>query len=83
MSETPFTNGWLTLQDVSKILLISPTSVRRLIASGSLRARNASTSKTRPMWRIHPNWLTDFAMGLPVQPEKEEAPNATMQTSEN
>ena len=51
-------------------------------ATGRLQANNTSCA-TRPRWRIHELWLEEYATGLPVQPEKEEAPNATMQTSEN
>lgn len=74
MTESPFTQGWLTLRDVAEILLISPATVRRLIAAGRLKANNVSISTIRPMWRIHPQWLEEYATGLPAQPEKEENP---------
>lgn len=78
----PFNEGWFTLLDVAKILRVSPSTVRRLITSGRLQANNTSCA-TRPRWRIHELWLEEYATCLPVQPEKKEASNATMQTSEN
>ncbi|MBB5142517.1 helix-turn-helix domain-containing protein [Desulfovibrio intestinalis] len=74
MTEVPFTQGWLTLRDVAEILLISPATVRRLIASGRLKASNVSSSTIRPLWRIHPQWLEEYATSQPEHLEKEENP---------
>lgn len=71
MNEKTFTKNWFTLRDVAGILRVSPSTVRRLIMSGRLKANNASTSEIRPMWRIHSNWLKDFALGQPAQTEDE------------
>ncbi len=53
---TNFTQGWLTLSEVAKFLRVSPTTVRRLITTGRLRANNTSCA-TRPLWRIHEQWI--------------------------
>ena len=39
---TNFTQGWLTLSEVAEFLRVSPTTVRRLITTGRLRANNTS-----------------------------------------
>lgn len=53
---TNFTQGWLTLSEVAEFLRVSPTTVRRLITTGRLRANNTSCA-TRPLWRIHEQWI--------------------------
>lgn len=52
---------WLSVSQVAKALGISAKSVRRLIHSGRLRAKDVSTQPgKRPYWRIHPSWLEQF-----------------------
>lgn len=52
---------WLSVSQVAKALGISSKSVRRLIHSGRLRAKDVSTQPgRRPYWRIHPAWLAEF-----------------------
>ena len=56
-----YSKEWLTVQDIATIMGISRQSVTKLIKVGHLRAKNMSTStKAKPMWRIHPQWLEDF-----------------------
>ena len=75
----PFTGGWRTLKEVAEILRVSPTTVRRLITTGRLRANNTSCA-TRPLWRIHEQWIADYAQNTPEQKEEDNAP---MQTAED
>ena len=72
---TNFTQGWLTLSEVAKILRVSPTTVRRLITTGRLRANNTSCA-TRPLWRIHEQWIADYAQDIPEQKEEKPCPPA-------
>ncbi len=52
---------WLSVAQVAKLLGISPKSVRRLIHSGRLRAKDVSTLPgKRPYWRVHAAWLAEF-----------------------
>ena len=74
-----FTEGWRTLKEVAEILRVSPTTVRRLITTGRLRASNTSCA-TRPLWRIHELWIADYAQNTPEQKEENNAP---MQTAED
>lgn len=52
---------WLSVAQVAKALGISSKSVRRLIHSGRLRAKDVSTRQgARPYWRVHAAWLAEF-----------------------
>lgn len=42
-----FTEGWRTLKEVAEILRVSPTTVRRLITTGRLRANNPHAQQGR------------------------------------
>ena len=76
---TKFSEGWHTLTEVAEIFRVSPTTVRRLITTGRLKANNTSCA-TRPRWRIHEQWIDDYAQNTPEQKEENNAP---MQTAED
>lgn len=58
---------WLKISEVAKILSISEKSVRRLINTQKLRAKNMSTGRKKPQWRIHVQWLEEFKENIPIQ----------------
>ncbi len=58
---------WLRISEVAEILSISEKSVRRLINTQKLRAKNMSTGRKKPQWRIHVQWLEEFKENIPAK----------------
>ncbi|MBQ3059533.1 MAG: helix-turn-helix domain-containing protein [Desulfovibrio sp.] len=67
MPALKFTEGWYTVKDTAKIMRVSTQTVRRLITSGRLRALNLSLGTKQPLWRIHEQWIADYAQSLPQE----------------
>lgn len=51
---------YLTPQDVAERLGCTPTHVSRLVTDGKLRAINIAAGARRPLYRIKPEWLSEF-----------------------
>jgi excisionase family DNA binding protein len=62
--------AWMTVQDVTGLVLVSRDSVARWIASGELRAVNISgDARThRPSWRISSLALDEFLESRATRP---------------
>ncbi len=58
----PSTPTLLTVAETADIARVTPWWVRRLIASGELRAINIGGTGTRTRWRIYPEDLHAWAL---------------------
>lgn len=56
---------WLEVKQVAVILSLREKTVRRLIKTGRLQAKDFKTTSKRPTWRVHTQWLEKFKESIP------------------
>ena len=62
----------LTLQDVAKLLQVTPAHARSLVVSGRLKASNVATDQSpgkRARWRVSPAAILAFQAASSNQPQ--------------
>ena len=60
MSTTAITVEWLTVKAAAERISASPSLVRKLIATGQIRAANIGCGQARREWRIRTTDIDEF-----------------------